>query len=43
MIDLIRKIDCTGCKMCKDVCPADAIFYETDYDGQKGKPAGLHP
>ena len=33
MIDLIRKIDCTGCKMCKDVCPADAIFYETDYEG----------
>lgn len=33
MIDTINKIDCTGCKMCKDVCPVDAIFYETDNEG----------
>lgn len=33
MIDSIKKIDCTGCKMCKDVCPVDAISYKTDQEG----------
>ena len=33
MIDSISKMDCTGCKMCKDICPVDAIFYETDNEG----------
>lgn len=33
MIDTIKRMDCTGCKMCKDVCPVDAISYETDQEG----------
>lgn len=33
MIDSIKKMDCTGCKMCKDVCPVDAISYDTDREG----------
>ncbi len=33
MIDSIKQMDCTGCKMCKDVCPTDAITYETDHEG----------
>lgn len=33
MIDSISKMNCTGCKMCKDVCPVDAISYETDHEG----------
>lgn len=33
MIDTIKQMDCTGCKMCKDVCPVDAIYYETDKEG----------
>ena len=33
MIDSIEKIDCTGCKMCKDVCPVEAIFYDIDREG----------
>lgn len=33
MIDSIKQIDCTGCKMCEDVCPVDAISYETDREG----------
>lgn len=33
MIDTIRKMDCTGCKMCKDICPKDAITYVTDKEG----------
>ncbi len=33
MIDTIKQIDCTGCKMCKDVCPVNAIAYETDREG----------
>ena len=33
MIDTIKQMDCTGCKMCKDVCPKDAISYWTDREG----------
>lgn len=33
MIDTIKQIDCTGCKMCKDVCPKEAISYWTDREG----------
>lgn len=33
MIDLIKKMDCTGCKLCKDVCLVDAISYDTDCEG----------
>lgn len=33
MIDSIKQIDCTGCMMCKDVCPKRAITYEIDHEG----------
>ena len=33
MIDSIKQMNCTGCKMCKDICPRDAISYETDREG----------
>ncbi len=33
MIDTIKQMDCSGCKMCKDVCPKDAISYWTDREG----------
>jgi coenzyme F420-reducing hydrogenase beta subunit len=33
MIDSIKQMDCTGCKMCKDICPVDAIYYECDREG----------
>ncbi len=33
MIDTITKKDCTGCKMCKDICPVEAIMFETDFEG----------
>ncbi len=33
MIDSIKQMDCTGCKMCKDICPVDAISYEADKEG----------
>lgn len=33
MIDIIAKMECTGCKACKDVCPAGAISYTTDREG----------
>ena len=33
MIDSISKEKCTGCKMCADVCPVDAIEYKTDEQG----------
>ena len=33
MIQSIKKEQCTGCKMCADVCPRDAISFETDHEG----------
>ena len=33
MIDSIKQMDCTGCKMCKDICPVDAISYQGDREG----------
>ena len=33
MIDSIKQMDCTGCKMCKDICPVEAISYECDREG----------
>lgn len=33
MIDVVSKQDCVGCKACGDVCPANAITYETDKEG----------
>ena len=33
MIDKNKKIQCNGCKMCKEVCPKQAITYETDKEG----------
>lgn len=33
MIDLIKKDQCTGCKMCGDICPVNSITYECDGEG----------
>lgn len=33
MIDVIQKKNCTGCKLCSDLCPVNAITYETDWYG----------
>ena len=33
MVDAIAKSICTGCKMCADACPRDAISFEADYEG----------
>lgn len=33
MIDKIDKIKCTGCKMCADICPHEAISFVTDKEG----------
>lgn len=33
MIDKFEKSYCNGCKMCKDICPKDAISYEVDSVG----------
>lgn len=33
MIDTIQKKQCTGCKMCADLCPTGAISYKTDKYG----------
>jgi ferredoxin len=28
MVETIKKSDCTGCKMCGDICPVNAISFE---------------
>lgn len=33
MINRIEKINCTGCKMCADICPQGAVSYEADAKG----------
>lgn len=33
MIESIEKCKCTGCKLCADVCPQSAIYYENDAYG----------
>lgn len=33
MIDSIDHMLCTGCKMCADLCPVDAISYANDHEG----------
>lgn len=33
MINNIDKKQCTGCKMCADICPKGAIYFETDEQG----------
>lgn len=33
MVDTIEKKDCTGCKMCKDICPFGAIEFICDKQG----------
>lgn len=33
MINEIEKKDCTGCKMCADICPVQAIEYTVDNEG----------
>lgn len=33
MVGSISKEVCTGCKMCGDICPTNAISFQTDFDG----------
>ena len=33
MVETISKEKCTGCKLCGDVCPQKAIYFETDSEG----------
>lgn len=33
MVDTILKEKCTGCKMCGDICPQNAIYFENDEEG----------
>lgn len=33
MVDSIKKSDCTGCKMCGDICPCSAITFKDGNDG----------
>ena len=33
MIECVKREDCTGCKMCGDLCPVDAISFEVDDKG----------
>lgn len=33
MIDKLEKKDCNGCKLCKNICPKNAIGYECDIEG----------
>lgn len=33
MINITNKIECCGCNACGDICPEDAISFETDIEG----------
>ena len=33
MINEIKKEQCTGCKMCADLCPKKAISFDIDEEG----------
>ena len=33
MVESVKKEKCTGCKMCADVCPKNAITFENDKEG----------
>ena len=33
MINTTNKVDCCGCNACGDICPKDAITFETDIEG----------
>lgn len=33
MINITNKVDCCGCNACGDICPKDAITFETDIEG----------
>lgn len=33
MINISNKVDCCGCNACGDICPKDAICFETDIEG----------
>lgn len=33
MIDIKNKVDCCGCNACGDICPTQAITFETDIEG----------
>jgi coenzyme F420-reducing hydrogenase beta subunit len=33
MVDVYKKEQCNGCKMCADICPRQAIGFETDKEG----------
>lgn len=33
MIDIKSKVNCCGCNACGDVCPTNAIAFETDFEG----------
>lgn len=33
MIEIQNKRDCNGCKACGDICPVDAVSFETDRQG----------
>lgn len=33
MIDIKNKVDCCGCNACGDICPTDAIQFNTDNEG----------
>lgn len=33
MIKITNKIDCCGCNACGDICPKDAIIFNTDIEG----------
>lgn len=33
MVDKLKKEQCTGCKMCADICPKNAISFVADDQG----------